>query len=120
MKALKPPLSIKGYIHTLDCVSDKMFDSVIDWVIIVAVILILFGSAKKIPEFARSLGRATGEFNRGKMEIQKEIRDAMNSPPAEQSKVNYAEAAKSFGIDTTGKSDEQLRKEISDKLNDSK
>ena len=45
-----------------------------EWiVVIVAVILFLFG-AKKIPELARSLGKASGEFNRGKYLVQKEMR----------------------------------------------
>lgn len=97
-----------------------MFDQPIDWIIIIAVVLILFGSTKKIPEFARNLGRASGEFTRGKMELQKEIRDAMNSPPKTQGNVNFSEAAKSFGIDPTNKSDEQLKQEINEKLNESK
>ena len=47
-----------------------MFDSPIEWLIVVAVILLLFGSTKKIPEFARNLGKATGEFKRGQMELE--------------------------------------------------
>lgn len=97
-----------------------MFDQPIDWIIIIAVVLILFGSTKKIPEFARNLGRASGEFTRGKMELQKEIRQSMNSPPADTSKTNYSEAAKSLGIDPTGKSDDQLKQEINEKINDDK
>ena len=40
---------------------------------IVAIILIFGG--KKIPEIARSLGRFTGEFKKGKMEVEKELKE---------------------------------------------
>ncbi len=42
-------------------------------VIILAFGLLFFGS-DKISEFARSLGRFTGEFRRGKMEMEEEIK----------------------------------------------
>ena len=41
---------------------------------ILAVVLILFG-AKKIPELARSVGRASYEFKRAKEELVKETRE---------------------------------------------
>src|SRR5659263_745829 len=41
-------------------------------VLIVLVIIVLFG-ASKIPELARSLGKATGEFKKGKNEIENEL-----------------------------------------------
>lgn len=89
------------------------------WLILIVVALVLFGGAKKIPEFARNLGKATGEFKRGQIELENEIKKAMYSNPEapEKSEVNYAEAAKNLGIDPTGKTNEQLSKEISDKLN---
>ena len=43
-------------------------------ILIVFVIIILFG-ASKIPELARSLGKATGEFKRAKHETELELRD---------------------------------------------
>lgn len=44
-------------------------------VIIVLVIAVLFFGGKKITEFARSLGRVTGEFKKGRKEIAEEIED---------------------------------------------
>ncbi len=41
----------------------------------VALIIFFFGS-EKISEFARGLGRFTGEFKKGKAEIEKEIKKA--------------------------------------------
>ena len=40
-------------------------------IIVIAVVVILFG-AKKIPELARSLGKAKGEFKKGLVDGEKE------------------------------------------------
>ena len=40
-----------------------------EWVIIVLAVLVLFG-AKKIPEFARGLGKGVKEFKKAKDDIQ--------------------------------------------------
>ena len=50
--------------------------------IIVALIAILFG-AKKIPELARSLGKAKGEFKKGLVEGEKEETAVPESEMAE-------------------------------------
>lgn len=42
--------------------------------IIFAVILLLFG-ASKLPELARSFGKAAGEFKKARMESEKEVVD---------------------------------------------
>ncbi|MCL4315057.1 MAG: twin-arginine translocase TatA/TatE family subunit [Candidatus Thermoplasmatota archaeon] len=96
------------------------FDSLPDWLIIIAVVLILFGGAKKIPELARNLGRASGEYTRGKMELEREIRNSLNgtNAAAGKSEINYTEAAKKLGIDTNGKTEEQLKQEMASKLSE--
>ena len=96
-----------------------MFDSPIDWLIIVVVILVLFGSTRKIPDLARNIGKASGEFKRGQMEIEKEIKNAMNAPaatPTASAGVDYFQVAKSLGIDTQNKNEKQVKDEIADKL----
>ena len=96
-----------------------IFDNVGGWIIIIVVALILFGGAKKIPDFARNLGRATGEFKRGQVELENEIKNAMYSTPEApkaKSEVNYAEAARNLGIDPANKTDDQLSQEISERL----
>ncbi|MCL5434350.1 MAG: twin-arginine translocase TatA/TatE family subunit [Candidatus Marsarchaeota archaeon] len=50
-----------------------MIGNITDWVVLALVAIILFGGSKKIPELARSLGRAMGEFKKGQKEIEKEI-----------------------------------------------
>lgn len=91
-----------------------MFDSPIEWAIVVLVILVLFGT-KKLPEFARNVGKATGEFTRGKMEVEREIRAAA-AAPAHAESDSVVNAAKALGIDTSNKDETVLRREISDKL----
>ncbi len=96
-------------------------------IIILAVVVLLFG-AKKIPEFARNLGRAQAEFKRGKLMVEKEIRDADYEDKDEstsgkkpksskkKSKSKIIRTAKNLGIDTEGKSEEELKKEIAEHL----
>jgi sec-independent protein translocase protein TatA len=57
----------------------RMIGNIMDWLILIVVILVLFGGAKKIPEFAKSLGRAMGEFKRGQMEVEEEIKKSIES-----------------------------------------
>lgn len=45
-------------------------------VIILTVVAIFFFGAEKISELARGLGRFTGEFKKGKAEMEKEIKKA--------------------------------------------
>jgi len=48
--------------------------------IIIGVVLIaLFVGGKKLPEFARSLGRFTTDFRRGKVEAEREIDEAKHA-----------------------------------------
>lgn len=62
-----------------------MFDSLDDWLIIAVVIAILFYGSSKIPQLAHSLGRSLGEFKRGKLEVERELK-------AEQAKASTAGA----------------------------
>lgn len=52
--------------------------------LVVGVVVLLFG-AKKLPEFARSLGKAKGEFKRGLDEEEKAeaARAEISDPPTE-------------------------------------
>ena len=43
-------------------------------IIIVLAVVFIFG-AKKIPELAKTLGKAKGEFEKGKLEGEKELND---------------------------------------------
>ena len=54
--------------------------------LIVLVFLLLFGG-KKIPELARSLGKAKGEFKKGLAEGEKEEEEAEKKPAKELEKA---------------------------------
>jgi sec-independent protein translocase protein TatA len=51
-----------------------MFGSTEIIVIVVAAGLLLFG-AKKIPELAKTFGKAKGEYKKGEIEADKELKD---------------------------------------------
>lgn len=59
------------------------------WQIVICLVVafVLFGGAKKIPELAKSLGRAKNEFKKGLAEGEKEM-------AAEEAAEKKAEAAK--------------------------
>lgn len=57
--------------------------------VIVIVILVLFG-AKKIPELARSLGRASYEFKKAKEDIINEVKAAEDEAAADDNAVTTA------------------------------
>jgi sec-independent protein translocase protein TatA len=44
-------------------------------IIAVVIIGVLIFGAKKIPELARTFGKAKGEFEKGKMESEKELKE---------------------------------------------
>ncbi|HTT16644.1 MAG TPA: twin-arginine translocase TatA/TatE family subunit [Thermoplasmata archaeon] len=64
-----------------------MFDSIDDWLIIAVVAGILFYGSSKIPQLARSLGRSVGEFKRGRLEVERELKaeqaGAVPTPPTQ-------------------------------------
>ncbi len=87
-------------------------------ILIVLVVIVLFG-ASKIPELARSLGKATGEFKKGKQDIENELNEIARPDkeirtPVQSSKI--IKMAKDLGIATEGKSDEQMLDEIQKKM----
>jgi sec-independent protein translocase protein TatA len=94
-----------------------MFDSYMDILIIAVVALIIFGGTKKIPEMARNLGKATGEFKRGQMEIENELRNGTNtSNSVNKDQINYIKVAEDLNIDIKDKTIDQIIGEINAKL----
>ena len=86
-------------------------------IVIVLVVIVLFG-ASKIPELARSLGKATGEFKKGKQEIDNELSEIVQPGKEIRSpeKSKIIKMAQDLGIATEGKTDEQLLDEIQKKM----
>ncbi|RLI25951.1 MAG: twin-arginine translocase TatA/TatE family subunit [Candidatus Hecatellales archaeon] len=88
-----------------------------EWIILVAVIVIVLFGAKKLPELARSIGRATGEFEKGKAEAEAEVQRLKQKlkegkPIEEEEEEKIEKIAKELGIETEGKSKEELKEEI--------
>ncbi|AAT43717.1 twin-arginine translocase TatA/TatE family subunit [Picrophilus oshimae] len=88
-----------------------MIGSIDDWLILIVVAVIIFGGTKKIPELARNLGRATGEFKKGQMEIENEIHSNTN-----KNQIDYMKIAQDLNIDIKNKTIDQIIGEINEKL----
>ncbi len=52
-------------------------------VIIFFVLLLMFG-AKKLPELARGMGKAINEFKRASAEVEKEIKNGLDTEPTKE------------------------------------
>ena len=46
-----------------------------EWIWIVIIIVVFIFGAKKIPELAKTLGKAKGEYKKGELEGDKELKD---------------------------------------------
>lgn len=102
------------------------FDDPVVWVLIVAVVIFLFG-ANKIPQIAKGIGQARREFEAAS----KGITDPLSSTPspaavapphpsvtasAQGTEDPLITAAKKEGIETQGKTKEQIASELAWKL----
>lgn len=85
----------------------------IEWIILLIILaaLFLFGP-QKLPELARGIGRALGEFQRGRMEIEREIRGQFAQLPAGDARSREQRVAEALGLSTVGKTETQLKIEI--------
>ncbi len=73
--------------------------------LIVVALLLLFGPSK-LPEFARSIGRAWGEFRRGKAEVERELRTELAREEAGEQLATRDEvlrAARELAVATEGR-----------------
>ncbi len=99
-----------------------------EWIIIgvVAIVIILWGPSK-IPQLAKALGRAKGEFSKASKEYNEAAETEEAKPTAPTPTLNkplkskdelLVETAQKLGISTEGKTREQLSDEISLKIHD--
>jgi sec-independent protein translocase protein TatA len=89
-----------------------------EWLLIVVVIVVVFFGVRKIPELARSFGKATTEFEKAKIEAKKELQQLKSQENVGREKLEAI--ADSLGIDYTNKNDDELRAAIEVELNKSK
>ena len=47
-----------------------------EWLIVIVIVVVLIFGAGKIPDLAKSLGRASGEFQKGKVESELEVQSS--------------------------------------------
>ena len=67
-----------------------------EWLLIIVVVLLLFG-AKRIPDLARSLGRASYEFKKAKNEIARESEDLIREAEKSAARADAAKPAETAG-----------------------
>ena len=92
-----------------------------EWMIIIFVALVLILGTGKLPGAARKMGKAVNEYNKAKNEIQDQIKDATEeapkiSGPVETEREKLEMIAKSAGVKIEGKTDDELRESIAEKM----
>jgi sec-independent protein translocase protein TatA len=92
-----------------------------EWIIIIFVALLALLGTNRLPEVTKKLGRAVGEYNKTKNEIQRQISGIANenlnvTAPVQNERQKLEFIAKSLGVDFTGKTDDELKKIIATKM----
>ena len=92
-----------------------------EWIIIIFVALIVLLGTNRLPEVTKKLGKAVGEYNKTKNDVQKQFTDFSRSNldisgPVENERQKLDAIAKSLEIDSTNKTDEEIRFAISEKI----
>lgn len=87
-----------------------------EWIVIgiVAIVIIMWGPSK-IPEFAKALGRAKGEFSKAQKEFTKTATETEHTTNVGNDEMLLS-TAKDLGISTSGKTKDQISQEISIKV----
>jgi sec-independent protein translocase protein TatA len=85
-----------------------------EWLIVIVIVVVLIFGASRIPTVAKSLGRASGEFQKGKVETEIELQrlKAQAGQPASTDHDKLLGAARELGISTTGKTEDEIREEV--------
>jgi sec-independent protein translocase protein TatA len=92
----------------------------IEWVILIVVIVVVFFGIKKIPEMAKSFGRATAEYEKARIQAKRELQQIKSTENEKVGREKLEEIADTLGIDYTNKNDEDLRKAIDSAVNKEK
>lgn len=104
-----------------------------EWIIIIIIVAVVIFGAKKVPELARSFGRATTEFEKAKIEAKKELQrvkdlgtttttttTAATTATNVQDREKLESVAKTLGINYSEMSDDELRSAIQAEINKDK
>ena len=86
-----------------------------EWLVVVAVLLIIFlWGPQKLPELARSIGLARKEFEKAGKEGSASASET-TTPAPQTGTDQLLVAAKELGINTEGKTKEEIAKSIAEK-----
>ncbi len=84
-----------------------------EWIIIVLIIVVLFFGARKIPELARSLGKASSEFQKARIDSKKTLETNMDkSAHKSVDREKLESIAETLGVDYSNKNDHDLKNSI--------
>jgi sec-independent protein translocase protein TatA len=92
----------------------------VEVIIIILIGLIIIFGAKKIPELAKSFGKATSEFEKARIEARRELQGVRNQDTSVVGREKLEAIAETLGIDYTNKNDDQLRIAIETEINKNK
>jgi len=81
-----------------------------EWILVILVIVIVIFGAKKIPEIARSFGKAKAEFEKGRIQSKNELDKIKSEDSLNREKLESI--ADTLRIDYIGKDDESLKMDI--------
>lgn len=87
-----------------------------EWIFIIVIIVVLFFGVKKIPELAKSFGKASAEFEKAKLEAKRELEKYRNENP-NVGREKLESIADTLGIDYTNKNDDELKQAIENEIN---
>ena len=91
-----------------------------EWIIIIVIIVVLFFGVKKIPQLARSFGKASSEYEKAKIEAKRELEQVKNPDSTKADREKLEAIADTLGIDYTNKNDDDLRVAIDAEINKDK
>lgn len=98
--------NIQVYFMSVEMLS--LFIAGSEWIWVIGAAAILIFGAKKIPQMARSLGRAGKEFEKGKLEGVQEVNDMIGSDET----LKLQKSAELLGIDTEGMTKDTIKESI--------
>jgi sec-independent protein translocase protein TatA len=92
-----------------------------EWLIIIFIVLILLLGTNRFPEAAKKIGKIVGEYNNAKNQVQNQMRDITNenievTGPVKNERKKLEMMAKTLGVDSKNKTDEEIKKIIDDKI----
>lgn len=92
-----------------------------EWIIIIFVALVLILGTNKLPEAAKKIGKAVNEYNKAKNDVEYQMKDFTNhnievNGPVQNERQKLEMMVRSFGINPTGKTTDELREIISTNL----